>query len=145
MTGVSAYFGLLELCKPKKNETVVVSGGAGAVGSIVGQIAKIKGCRVIGIAGSAEKCKWLKDELNFDAAINYKEESIRDAIKIAAPDGIDVYFDNVGGEISSIVMSEMKTFGRVAVCGSISTYNLKNDNLSAAKGKKIFILKNYAI
>lgn len=125
MTGLSAYFGLLELCAPKANETIVVSGAAGAVGSIVGQIGKILNCRVIGLAGSAEKCDWLKDELNFDVAIDYKNENIDEALREATPNGIDVYFDNVGGELSAIVMSQMNEFGRVAVCGSISTYNLK--------------------
>lgn len=125
MTGLSAYFGLLELCAPKMNETIVVSGAAGAVGSIVGQIGKILNCRVIGLAGNAKKCRWLEDELNFDCAIDYKSENIDEALRSSAPHGIDMYFDNVGGELSSIVMSHMNEFGRVAVCGSISTYNLK--------------------
>lgn len=125
MTGLSAYFGLLELCAPKANDTIVVSGAAGAVGSIVGQIGKILNCRVVGLTGSAEKCQWLKDELNFDVAIDYKKENIEEALKEATPNGIDIYFDNVGGELSYIVMSQMNEFGRVSVCGSISTYNLK--------------------
>lgn len=126
MTGLSAYFGLLELCAPKENETIVVSGAAGAVGTIVGQIGKILNCRVIGIAGGTEKCRWLQEELNFDAAIDYKGENVELALKKAAPNGIDCFFDNVGGEISSTVMSLMNQFGRVALCGSISTYNLKS-------------------
>lgn len=126
MTGLSAYFGLLELCSPKANETIVVSGGAGAVGSIVGQIGKILNCRVIGLAGSAKKCQWLTNELNFDAAIDYKHENIDVALKKIAPNGIDMYFDNVGGDLSYSVMSHMNEFGRVAACGSISTYNLKS-------------------
>lgn len=125
MTGISAYFGLIELCRPKQNETIVVSGAAGAVGSIVGQIAKIYDCRVIGITGSEEKCQWLKDDLGFDAAINYKCENVGDALKLVASSGVDMYFDNVGGELSSTVMENMNQFGRVAVCGSISTYNSK--------------------
>lgn len=125
MTGLSAYFGLLELCAPKANETIVVSGAAGAVGSTVGQIGKILNCRVIGLAGSAEKCRWLKDDLHFDATIDYKGENIEEALQMAAPNGVDIYFDNVGGEISSVIMSHMNEFGRVALCGSISTYNMK--------------------
>lgn len=138
MTGVSAYFGFIDLCKPKANETVVISGAAGAVGSIVGQIANIHNCRVIGITGSAEKCRWLQDELRFDAAINYKCENVKDALKTVAPNGVDVYFDNVGGELSSTIMHQMNTFGRISVCGSISQYNMKNEDL--AKGKDQFYL-----
>lgn len=133
MTGLSAYFGLIELCAPKANETIVVSGAAGAVGSIVGQIGKILNCRVIGLAGSGEKCRWLKEELNFDAAIDYKNENIEEALQNVAPNGIDVYFDNVGGELSSIVMSQMNDFGRVALCGAISTYNLKTNRSEARR------------
>lgn len=125
MTGLSAYFGMLDLCAPKPNETIVVSGAAGAVGSIAGQIGKLLNCRVIGLAGNAEKCRWLTDDLHFDAAINYKNDDVEENLKNATPNGIDVYFDNVGGELSSIIMSKMNEFGRVAVCGSISTYHLK--------------------
>lgn len=125
MPGNTAYFGLLEICQPKEGETVVVTGAAGAVGSIVGQIARIKGCRSIGFAGSDSKCKWLKDELKFDAAYNYKKISVADALKEAAPNGIDCYFDNVGGEMSSEIIRHMNTFGRIAVCGAISSYNAK--------------------
>uniref|UniRef100_A0A182K2Y6 Prostaglandin reductase 1 n=1 Tax=Anopheles christyi TaxID=43041 RepID=A0A182K2Y6_9DIPT len=120
--GNTAYFGLLEICQPKEGETVVVSGAAGAVGSIVGQIAKIKGCRVIGIAGTVEKCEWLR-EIGFDGAINYKEENIEQALRQLAPDGVDCYFDNVGGRTSELVQGQMKQFGRIAVCGTISMYN----------------------
>ncbi|KAK7872300.1 hypothetical protein R5R35_002757 [Gryllus longicercus] len=123
MPGNTAYFGLLEVCRPVKGETVVVSGAAGAVGSIVGQIAKIKGCRVVGFAGSDEKVKWLTEELGFDAAYNYKTTRPRDALKDGAPKGVDCYFDNVGGELSSSVINRMNYGGRVAVCGSISSYN----------------------
>ncbi|XP_075973796.1 prostaglandin reductase 1-like [Anticarsia gemmatalis] len=122
MPGATAYFGLLELCKPKAGETLVVTGAAGAVGSLVGQIGKIKGCKVIGFAGDDEKVKWLK-EIGFDKAINYKTADIAAELKEAAPEGVDMYFDNVGGEISSLIIHQMREFGRVAVCGSISAYN----------------------
>ncbi|XP_055693547.1 prostaglandin reductase 1-like [Lutzomyia longipalpis] len=123
MPGNTAYFGLLELCHPKPDETVVVSGAAGAVGSAVGQIAKIKGCRVVGIAGGPEKCSWLTKEMGFDAAIDYKSQDVRKALKETAPKGVDCYFDNVGGEISSAVIRHMNLHGRIAVCGAISSYN----------------------
>ncbi|XP_030036452.2 prostaglandin reductase 1-like [Manduca sexta] len=123
MPGATAYFGFLEICKPVAGETVVVTGAAGAVGSIVGQIAKIKGCKVIGIAGSDDKVKWLEEELGFDKALNYKTMDIGAALKEAAPNGVDCYFDNVGGEISSTIINQMNNFGRVSVCGSISAYN----------------------
>jgi len=122
MPGNTAYFGLLEICKPKAGETVVVSGAAGAVGSLVGQIAKIKGCRVIGYAGTDEKCQWLK-EIGFDEAFNYKKVKVGESLAKAAPKGVDCYFDNVGGEMTAAVMSLMNTRGRVAVCGAISHYN----------------------
>lgn len=123
-TGNTAYFGFLNICKPKKGEVVVVSSAAGAVGSVVGQIAKIKGCTVIGIAGDDNKCDWLTKELGFDHAINYKNESVNEVLKKYAPNGVDCYFDNVGGELSSTVISQMRDFGRISVCGSISSYNL---------------------
>lgn len=123
MPGMTAYFGFLELCQPKAGETVVVSGAAGAVGSLVGQIAKIKGCKVIGFAGTDEKCRWLK-ELGFDFAYNYKKIDVDTALKEAAPDnGVDCYFDNVGGMFTVKVLGHMKLFGRVSICGSISNYN----------------------
>ncbi|KAK9688574.1 N-terminal domain of oxidoreductase [Popillia japonica] len=125
MPGNTAYFGLLEICKPQAGETVVVSGAAGAVGSIVGQIAKIKGCKVIGIAGSDEKGQWLKS-LGFDSVINYKTQDIRKALAEAAPNRVDCYFDNVGGETSSIVLQHMNKYGRIAVCGAISGYLSKD-------------------
>lgn len=127
MPGNTAYFGLLEICQPKAGETVVVTGAAGAVGSLVGQIAKLKGCHVIGFAGSDDKCQWLEKELQFDKAINYKNGDMKKALKEAAPKGVDCYFDNVGGELSSIIINQMNTFGRVAVCGSISSYNTMGD------------------
>ncbi|XP_063825088.1 prostaglandin reductase 1-like [Ostrinia nubilalis] len=123
MPGATAYFGFLEICKPKAGETVVVTGAAGAVGSIVGQIAKIKGCRVIGFAGSDDKVQWLEKELGFDKAFNYKTVDILKSLKEAAPKGVDCYFDNVGGEISSLILSQMNDYGRASVCGSISAYN----------------------
>jgi len=124
MTGMTAYFGLLDIGKPKKGETVVVSGAAGAVGTAVGQIAQIQGCRVVGIAGSDEKLRYLKDELHFDEVINYHEEKeMEKAIAEACPDGVDVYFDNVGGEISDAVIANINKFARIPVCGQISLYN----------------------
>jgi prostaglandin reductase 1 len=123
MPGNTAYFGFLEICQPKAGETVVISTAAGAVGSLVGQIAKIKGCRVIGFTSTDEKCKWLEQELGFDVAINYKTANLRKALKEAAPKGVDCYFDNVGGEISTIVIEQMNVFGRISVCGAISGYN----------------------
>lgn len=123
MPGVTAYFGFLQICQPKAGETVVVTGAAGAVGSLVGQIAKIKGCKVIGFAGTDDKCKWLEEELGFDKALNYKKGDAQSALKAAAPKGVDCYFDNVGGELSSTIIGQMNTRGRVAVCGSISAYN----------------------
>lgn len=123
--GNSAYYGFLEICQPKKGEVVVISAAAGAVGQIVGQIAKIKGCRVIGFAGSDEKCKKLEEDLGFDKALNYKNENIDKLLKEAAPNGIDCYFDNVGGTLSSIVIDQMRMYGRISICGAITSYNDK--------------------
>ena len=123
LTGCTAYFGLLDIGQIKVGETVVVSAAAGAVGSIVGQIAKIKGCRVVGITGSNEKCRWLVEELGFDAAINYKTVDLESAIAQACPDGIDVYFDNVGGSILDAVLTKINLYARIPLCGLISTYN----------------------
>jgi NADPH:quinone reductase len=126
-TGLTAYFGLLEVGKPRAGETVLVSAAAGAVGSVVGQIAKMQGCRVVGMAGSDDKCQWLTAQLGFDAAINYKTcGDYRDAIRQACPDGVDVYFDNVGGEILDAALLCLNKFARVAVCGWISNYNVVN-------------------
>jgi NADPH-dependent curcumin reductase CurA len=123
-TGLTAYFGLLDVGKPKSGETVLVSAAAGAVGSVVGQIAKMQGCRVVGMAGSDEKCAWLTDDLGFDAAINYKTcGAYQQAIGAACPEGVDVYFDNVGGEILDAALLCLNKYARVAVCGWISTYN----------------------
>jgi len=123
MPGNTAYFGLLELCHPKEGETVVVSGAAGAVGTLVGQIAKLKGCRVVGIAGGEEKCKYLVSELGFDAAVDYKKGNVKTAVRRAAPKGVDCYFDNVGGDISYSVIMNMNIYGRIALCGAITGYN----------------------
>jgi prostaglandin reductase 1 len=133
MPGNTAYFGFLELCKPKAGETVAVSGAAGAVGSLVGQIAKIKGCKVIGIAGSDEKGKWLVDELKFDKFLNYKDQDFDKKLAAAAPNGIDCYFDNVGGELSTKILNKMNLFGRISVCGAISGYN----DASAARASPV--------
>jgi NADPH-dependent curcumin reductase CurA len=123
IAGLTAYFGLLDAGKLKAGETVVVSAAAGSVGSIVGQIAKIKGCRVVGIAGGKDKCNWLTSELGFDAAVDYKDGAVFKALKAAAPDGIDVYFDNVGGDILEACLAQMNNHGRIACCGAISQYD----------------------
>ena len=123
VAGLTAYFGLLECGQPKAGETVVVSAAAGSVGSLVGQIAKIRGCRVVGIAGGAEKCAWLKSDLGFDEAVDYKAGDVRRALRAACPKGIDVYFDNVGGEIFEAALFNMNNFGRIACCGAVSQYD----------------------
>ncbi|MEM9723144.1 MAG: NADP-dependent oxidoreductase, partial [Bacteroidota bacterium] len=123
MPGMTAYFGILEVGKIKEGETVLVSGGAGAVGSIVGQIAKIKGCKVIGIAGGPEKCAYMKDTLGFDGVIDYKNEHVYKGIQRELPDGIDVYFDNVGGEILDYALANIRLNARIVICGAISQYN----------------------
>lgn len=126
MPGLTAYFGLLDIGKPKSGETVVVSGAAGAVGIIVGQIAKIKGCRVVGIAGGKEKTQLIKDEYGFDEAIDYKSGGdIEEAVKNYCPQGVDVYFDNVGGEISDAVIKHINHGARISICGQIAFYNKK--------------------
>jgi len=123
MTGMTAYFGLFDVGKLREGDTVVVSGAAGAVGSVVGQMAKIKNARVIGIAGGAEKCGWIVEELGFDAAIDYKTQDVRVALREAAPDGVDVYFDNVGGEILDAVLTRLARGARIVICGAVSQYN----------------------
>lgn len=123
MPGWTAYFGLLEVGQPKAGDTVVVSAASGAVGSLVGQIAKIKGCRAVGIAGGPDKCRYVKDELGFDACVDYKAGNLAAQLKAAAPNGIDVHFENVGGDILDTVLMQMNTFGRIAICGLISAYN----------------------
>ena len=123
MPGITAWCGLMLIGDPKPGETVVVSGAAGAVGGVVGQIAKLKGCRAVGIAGGADKCRYVVDELGFDACIDYKAGRLREDLKAATPKGIDVYFDNVGGEILDTVLTLMNPFSRMPVCGLISQYN----------------------
>lgn len=122
-TGMTAYFGLMDIAKPKAGETVVVSAAAGAVGSMVGQIAKIQGCRVVGIAGSDDKCRWLTETAGFDAAINYKTEDVGAALDKHCPNGIDINFENVGGEIMDAVIGRLNDFSRMPLCGLISSYN----------------------
>jgi hypothetical protein len=131
INGLTAYFGLLEVGKPQSGETLVVSAAAGATGSIAGQIGKIHGCRVIGIAGSDEKCKWIKDELGFDYAINYKLSDWRSHLATATPNGVDINFENVGGEIMQAVLDRMNLHGRVVLCGLISGYTRQDPALAS--------------
>jgi hypothetical protein len=154
MTGLTAYFGLLDIGQPKPNETVVVSGAAGAVGTIAGQIAKIHGCRVVGVAGSEKKTRYLIDELGFDAAINYRAApNLAVALKDACPDGVDIYFDNVGGDISDAVLSLISNNARIPLCGQISLYNetqiptgprIQPQLLTHSALMKGFLVHNYA-
>jgi NADPH-dependent curcumin reductase len=123
VTGLTAYFGMFDVAKPNEGETVVVSGAAGAVGSVAGQVGKIIGCRVVGIAGGPEKCAWVTDELGFDACIDYKSEDVSARLRETCPAGIDVYFDNVGGEILDTVLAQINLHARVALCGAISQYD----------------------
>ncbi|KAG5684868.1 hypothetical protein PVAND_014078 [Polypedilum vanderplanki] len=139
MPGNTVYFGFLEICQPKEGETVVVTGAAGAVGSLVGQVAKLKGCKVIGFAGSDDKCKWLETEVGFDKAINYKSQNLYKQLKTAAPKGIDCFFDNVGGEVSSMIFNLMNDYGRISVCGAISSYNSEIQKVPAVQ--TIFVFK----
>ncbi len=129
MPGMTAYFGLYQICKPIPGDTIVVSAASGAVGQLVGQLATISGCKVIGIAGGEKKCSYLKDILKFNFVIDYKNENIGEKIKMYAPDGVNMYFDNVGGEISDKVIENLAPFSRVAVCGVISQYNLTEAKL----------------
>jgi len=130
MPGMTGYFGLLDVGQPKPGETVVVSGAAGAVGQTVGQLAKIKGCRAVGIAGGPAKCEWVVKELGFDACIDYKAGSVRDGLKQHCPKGVDVYFDNVGGDILDTVLTRINMKARIIICGAISQYN----NTTPVKG-----------
>jgi NADPH-dependent curcumin reductase len=123
ISGLTAYFGLLDVGRPQQGQTVVVSGAAGSVGSIAGQIARIKGCRAVGIAGGEDKCRWLVEELGFDAAIDYQAGDLRKQLKAHAPNGIDVFFDNVGGEVLEAALSRLARGARVVLCGAISQYN----------------------
>jgi len=122
-TGMTAYFGLLDVGEPEPGDVVVISGAAGATGSVAGQIAKIKGCTVIGLAGSHEKCRWLTEDLGFDGAIDYKKEDVAAALDAHCPNGIDIYFDNVGGEILDLCLARIRDGARVVLCGGISRYN----------------------
>jgi NADPH-dependent curcumin reductase len=151
INGLTAYFGMMDIAKPQKGETLVVSAAAGATGSIAGQIGKIHGCRVVGIAGSVEKCSWLMEKLGFDAAINYKQPDWKEKLAAATPQGIDIDFENVGGEIMHTVLSRMNLFGRVVVCGLISGYNKEDPGLASFATVLIkrlrvqgFILLDYA-
>jgi NADPH-dependent curcumin reductase len=135
MPGMTGYFGLMDVGQPKAGETVVVSGAAGAVGQTVGQVAKIKGCRVVGIAGGAAKCKWVVEELGFDACIDYKAGPVKDGLKEHCPSGIDIYFDNVGGEILDTVLTRINRKARIIICGAISQYN----NTTAVQGPKNYL------
>jgi NADPH-dependent curcumin reductase len=135
MPGMTGYFGLMDIGQPKAGETVVVSGAAGAVGQTVGQLAKVKGCRVVGIAGGAAKCEWVVKELGFDACIDYKSGSMREGLKQHCADGIDIYFDNVGGEILDTVLTRINRKARIIICGAISQYN----NTTAVQGPKNYL------
>ncbi|MBC2838131.1 NADP-dependent oxidoreductase [Robiginitalea sp. SC105] len=135
MTGMTAYFGLLDVGKAREGDTVLISGAAGAVGSVAGQIAKIKGCRAIGIAGGADKCDYITRELGFDAAIDYKNESVAGRLKELCPKGLDVYFDNVGGEILDTALLFLRRHARVVICGAISQYN----NRENVRGPKNYL------
>ncbi len=129
--GATAYFGLLEIGKPQKGETLVVTGAAGAVGSIAGQIGKIRGCRVVGIAGTDEKCRWITEELGFDAALNYKTENVQEALTKHCPNGIDVDFENVGGAILNDILTLINRNARISLCGIISQYSQMDDPIPA--------------
>jgi NADPH-dependent curcumin reductase CurA len=135
MPGMTGYFGLMDVGQPQPGETVVVSGAAGAVGQTVGQVAKIKGCRVVGIAGGAAKCEWVVKELGFDACIDYKAGPVKDGLKQHCPEGVDIYFDNVGGEILDTVLTRIRRKARIIICGAISQYN----NTSAVQGPKNYL------
>jgi NADPH-dependent curcumin reductase len=131
VTGITAYFGMMDIAKPQKEETLVVSAAAGATGSIAGQIGKIQGCRVVGIAGGPEKCKWLTDELGFDAAIDYKQADWKEKLAAATPKGIDINYENVGGEIMHEVLKRMNLHGRVVLCGLVSGYTREDPALES--------------
>ncbi|MEO5669415.1 MAG: NADP-dependent oxidoreductase [Ramlibacter sp.] len=135
MPGMTGYFGLLDIGQPKPGETVVVSGAAGAVGQTVGQLARIKGCRVVGIAGGRAKCDWVVNELGFDACVDYKAGNVKAALKAECPKGVDVYFDNVGGDILDDVLSRLARHARIIICGAISQYN----NTTPVQGPKNYL------
>jgi NADPH-dependent curcumin reductase CurA len=139
--GLTAYFGLLDVGRPSPGQTVVVSGAAGAVGSVAGQIARIKGCRAVGIAGGPEKCSWLLDELGFDAAIDYKQGDLRSQLREHTPDGIDVYFDNVGGETLDEALRRLARGARVVICGAISGYNAEKPPAGPANYMQLLVMR----
>jgi NADPH-dependent curcumin reductase CurA len=142
ISGLTAFFGLREVAQAKPGDTVVISTAAGAVGTFAGQIARITGCRTVGIAGGDEKCRWLTDELGYDAAVNYKAGPISESLKAACPDGIDAYFDNVGGETLEAALSLMKMNGRVACCGVVSTYDTASQPAHGPRGVPfLFVVK----
>jgi NADPH:quinone reductase len=151
-TGLTAYFGLLDVAKPVPGDTVVVSGAGGAVGSVVGQIARIMGCRTVGIAGGEDKMEDLREVYRFDEAIDYKTADVRAALKEACPDGVDVYFDNVGGELSAAVHTRLNVGARIAICGQVSQYNLERPEATFHPGLLIvyrarmqgFLVSDYA-
>ena len=149
MPGMTGYFGLMDVGQPKPGETVVVSGAAGAVGQTVGQLAKIKGCRVVGIAGGAAKCEWVEKELGFDACIDYKADvpgggAVRAGLKEHCPKGVDIYFDNVGGEILDQVLAKIARKARIVICGAISQYNNANSMPAAGPRNYLSLLVNRA-
>jgi NADPH-dependent curcumin reductase CurA len=152
ISGITAYFGLLDVGRLKEGETVVVSGAAGSVGSVAGQIAKLKDCRVVGIAGGREKGAWIVDELGFDAAIDYKSEDVRQALREHAPDRVDVFFDNVGGDVLDAVLARLARGARIVICGGVSQYNAQRVHgpsnylaLIAARGTMTgFVVFDYA-
>jgi len=135
MPGLTGYFGLMDVGQPKAGQTLVVSGAAGAVGQTVGQLGRIKGLRVVGIAGGAEKCRFVTEQLGFDACIDYKSGSVRDGLRQHCPDGVDIYFDNVGGDILDTVLTRINRKARIVICGAISQYN----NLGAVQGPKNYL------
>ncbi len=139
--GLTAYFGLLDIGRPEPGQTVVVSGAAGSVGSIAGQIARIKGCRVVGIAGGPDKCGWLVDELGFDGAIDYKAGDVRQQLRQQAPDGIDVFFDNVGGELLDAALARLARGARVVICGAVSQYNAEERPIGPANYMQLLVAR----
>lgn len=141
ISGLTAYFGLLDVGRPQPGQTVVVSGAAGSVGSIAGQIARIKGCRAVGIAGGQDKCRWLVEELGFDAAIDYKSEDLRKALRTHAPNGIDVFFDNVGGATLEAALSRLARGARVVLCGAISQYNADDELRGPANYMQLLVAR----
>jgi hypothetical protein len=135
MPGMTAYFGLMDLGKPQEGETIVISGAAGAVGSVVGQVAKAKGLHVVGIAGGADKCKYVVEEFGFDACVDYKSDDFKQALKEATPKGVDIYFDNVGGDILDLLLTRINRGARIPICGAISQYN----NTTPVKGPSNYL------